>query len=99
MTAWDKDRVVENLSQRRELSEAAKALLNDRAFGHCYLDLRQRWFGLLMDEKHAGAAQDELCARLRGLEELLIEIGLLLTDYREASRKQAQANRPGMRDA
>ena len=38
---------IENLSERRELSDAAKALLADKAFGHVYKQLRQQWFNEL----------------------------------------------------
>ena len=79
---------IENLSERRELSDAAKALLNDKAFGHVYLQLRQRWFGLLMDQPHDGPLQTEYSARLRALDLIPTELSLLLTDYREASRRQ-----------
>jgi hypothetical protein len=77
---------IENLSERRELSDAAKALLADKAFGTVYLELRQRWFGQLMDEPHAGPKQDELAARLRALDAIPTELGLLLTDYRTDAR-------------
>jgi hypothetical protein len=73
---------IENLSERRELSEAAKALLADKAFGHVYLELRQRWFGLLMECPHEGQLQNEYAARLRALDAIPTELGLLLTNYR-----------------
>ena len=73
---------IENLSERRELSAAAKALLSDKAFGHVYLELRQRWFSQLMDEPHDGPVQAELTARLRALDAIPTELGLLLDNYR-----------------
>jgi hypothetical protein len=88
MSVFDEqDSKIESLSQRRELSEAAKALLADKAFGHAYLHLRQRWFGQLMDLPHDSPVQAELAARLRALDAIPVEISLLLTDYREANRK------------
>jgi len=87
MSAFDYKSNVENLSQRRELSDAAKALLADKAFGHAYLALRQRWFGQLMDLPHDCPQQVEIIARLRALDLIPTEISLLVTDFREASRK------------
>jgi hypothetical protein len=81
---------IENLSERRELSDAAKALLNDKAFGHVYLELRQRWFGQLMQQPHACEEQDELAARLRALEAIPTELGALLNDYRVAAQRSAR---------
>jgi hypothetical protein len=90
MSAFGTDR-VENLSQRRELSDAAKALLADKAFDHAYLALRKRWFGELMDQPHAGVKQDEIAARLRALDAIPTEIALLITDFREANRSARHA--------
>lgn len=84
---WDK---IESLSERRELSDAAKALLADKAFGHVYLELRQRWFGQLMEQPHASPVQDEWAARLRALDAIPTELALLLTDYREAAKQRAR---------
>jgi hypothetical protein len=73
---------IENLSERRELSEAAKALLADKAFGHVYRDLYERWYAQLLDAPPASPLQIDLVARLRTLELMLVELGLLLTNYR-----------------
>lgn len=81
---------IENLSERRELSAAAKALLSDKAFGHVYLELRQRWFGQLMEQPHAGVMQDELNARLRALDAIPTELGLLLDNYRVDAQRSAR---------
>jgi len=91
MSAFDDKDKIESLSQRRELSDAAKALLADKAFGHAYLSLRQRWFAQLMDQPHDGPVQAEYAARLRALDLIPTELSLLLTDYREAQRKAARA--------
>jgi hypothetical protein len=77
---------VESLSQRRELSDAAKALMADKAFGHVYKALRQRWFNQFMDLPGAGQAQDELAARLRALDAIPVELGLLLDEHRNHQR-------------
>jgi hypothetical protein len=91
MSALGSSDRIENLSERRELSDAAKVLLSDKAFGHVYLQLRQRWFNQLMDLPGGGPVQDELTARLRALDAIPTELALLLTDYREAYRKQRNA--------
>lgn len=78
---------IENLSERRELSEAAKALLADKAFGHVVLQLRQQWFGQLINCPYASPEQDELAARLRALDAIPALLGSLLTDYREAAKR------------
>lgn len=82
-----RESVVESLSQRRELSDAAKALLADKAFGHVVRRLQQQWIEQLLSTPHAGVEQDELSCRLRALDIILAELGALLTDYREAARK------------
>lgn len=91
MSALGSREKIESLSERRELSDAAKALLADKAFGHVYLQLRQRWFNQLLDLPHDGAVQTELAARLRALDAIPTELSLLLTDYREAAKQGARA--------
>ena len=73
---------IENLSERRELSDAAKALLADKAFGHVYKQLRQQWFNELLDQPHSGVKQDELAARLRALDVIPVALANLLNNYR-----------------
>jgi len=90
MSAFGPTGRIENLSERRELSDAAKALLADKAFGYVYLELRQRWFGQLMDEPHDGPVQAELAARLRALDAIPTELALLLTDYRADAARAAR---------
>ena len=81
---------IESLSERRELSAAAKALLADKAFGHVYLELRQRWFGQLMELPHDSPVQAELAARLRALDAIPTELGLLLDNYRVDAQRSAR---------
>ena len=80
---------VENLSERRELSGAAKALLSDRAFGHVYRQLRNQWINELLDQQHAGVRQDELAARLRALDVIPVALGNLLDNYRLDAQRSA----------
>jgi hypothetical protein len=73
---------LENLSERRDLSDAAKALLADRAFGHVYYELRQQWHDELMLLSHDGPMQVELAARLRALDIIPTMLAKLLENYR-----------------
>jgi hypothetical protein len=77
---------IENLSQRRELSDAAKALLADKAFGHAYRTLYNLWFNQLMNLPHASAAQDELAARLRALDLIPVELAREIENFRQDAR-------------
>ena len=83
---------VDSLSERRELSAAAKALINDQAFGHVYRQLRQQWFNELVDQPHAGVKQDELAARLRALDIIPLALGALLDNYRLDAQQKAVRN-------
>jgi hypothetical protein len=90
MSALGTSGKIENLSERRELSDAAKALLADKAFGHVYLQLRQRWFSQLLDLPHDSPVQAELAARLRALDAIPTELGALLSDYRIDAQRAAR---------
>jgi hypothetical protein len=85
-----RESIIENLSARRELSDAAKALLADKAFGHVFRKLHEQWLTELIGQKHAGPVQDELSCRLRSLDIVLLELSALLTDYREAAKRSAR---------
>jgi len=89
MSALGSREKIENLSERRELSAAAKALLSDKAFGHCYRQLRNQWFNELVDQPHAGVRQDELAARLRALDVIPVALGNLLDNYRLDAQRSA----------
>jgi hypothetical protein len=74
---------IESLSARREISDAAKALLADKAFGHVYRDLYERWYAQLLDAPPGSPEQADLVASIRALESLLVELGLLLQSPRQ----------------
>ena len=76
------------IETKRELSEAAKEFLANPGCQAAILQLRQRWFGLLLGEAAATPAQAELCARLRTLEALPHELQTLINDYRMAAEKR-----------
>jgi hypothetical protein len=73
---------IENLSERREMSDAAKALLNDKAFGHVYRVLYDQWFEQLLRQPHDSPMQVELAARLRALDLIPTMLAKLLENYR-----------------
>jgi hypothetical protein len=81
---------IENLSDRRELSDAAKALMADKAFAYAYFELRQRWFGELINLPGAGPKQDELSARLRALDLFHVELALLIDGFRADLQQRAR---------
>lgn len=81
---------IENLSERRELSASAKALLADKAFGHVYRMLRQQWFNELLELPHASVKQDELAARLRALDIIPVALANLLDNYRVDAQRAAR---------
>jgi hypothetical protein len=81
---------IDSLSERRELSAAAKALLADKAFGHVYRQLRQQWFNELLDQPNASVKQDELAARLRALDLIPLALGALLDNYRIDAQRSAR---------
>ena len=77
------------LEEKRELSEAATAFLADKSCQTAILSLRQRYFGLLLQEQAASPRQIELCARLRALDDFPHELGTLVNDYRMAKKPHA----------
>jgi hypothetical protein len=81
---------IESLSERRELSDAAKALLADRAFDQAWTQLRKLWFAELIQQPHASVKQDELAARLRALNAIAEELGALAEGYRNDLRMKAR---------
>ena len=79
---------LEHLSERRDLSDAAKALLADRAFGHVIGELRQQWYEELLLLPHDGPMQVELAARLRTLDLIPTVLAKLLENYRADLRSR-----------
>jgi hypothetical protein len=90
MSALGNREKIENLSDRRELSAAARALLGDKAFGYVYRQLRNQWFNEILDCPHASVRQDELAARLRALDLIPVALGNLLDNYRVDAQKAAR---------
>jgi hypothetical protein len=78
-----------DLHELRERAEAAKALLDDKAFQFALLSLRKRWFGQLLEQQGQTLRQAELCSMLRALELFPHELGTLVNDYRVALKRNA----------
>ena len=81
---------IENLSERRELADAAKALLADKAFGFVYRQLYDQWTEELMGQPHDGPLQAELAARLRALTLIPVALASLLANYRADAQRSAR---------
>lgn len=81
---------IENLSERRELSAAAQALLADKAFGYVYRQLYEQWLEQLLRQPHDGPAQVELAARLRALTIIPTVLAKLLENFRVDAQKAAR---------
>ena len=90
MSALGQSGRIENLSERRELSDAAKALLADKAFGFVYRQLYDQWTEQLMGLPHDGPEQVELCASLRALTVIPVILAKLLENYRADAQKAAR---------
>ena len=93
MSALGTNSRIENLGERRDLTDAAQALLADKAFGHVYRQLRQQWFNELLDLPHASVKQDELSARLRALDLIPVALAKLLENYRADQQQRAAQER------
>jgi hypothetical protein len=81
---------IENLSERRELSDAAKALLADKAFDYAWTELRKRWFAELILLPHACPQQDEVAAKLRALNAIAEELAAAREGYRNDLKMKAR---------
>ena len=90
MSALGNTGKVENLSERRELTDAAKVLLADKAFGHVYKQLRQQWFNQLLELPHDCPMQVEYAARLRALDLIPTSLAKLLENYHVDAQRSAR---------
>lgn len=74
---------------KRELSDAAKELLDNRAFDAAILSLRKRWFEqLMLAEKLEEMAQYR--AMIKTLEAIPAELKILINDYKKALHDAAR---------
>jgi hypothetical protein len=77
----------DDLSKKKELSDAASGLLSDKAFLQAILSLRKRWFDQLMGDLKA-KQQAELVAMLKALDTIPAELGTIINDYKMAMNRQ-----------
>lgn len=76
---------MNDLSFKRELAEASRDLLEDKAFQHACLALRKRWFEQALTVKDQSTKLEYL-AMLKALESIPQELSVLMNDYRMAKR-------------
>jgi len=84
-----------DLSQKRELHNQARELLDTPAFTEAILSLRKRWFNELMAAQPGDVnlaslgRQQEIISRLRALEAIPTELALLINDYKMELKRQS----------
>jgi hypothetical protein len=77
---------MNDLSNKKELADAARDLLDNKAFAHSILELRKRLF-----EELLGCHADELAefrAQIKALESIPTELTILMNNYKMAIRQQ-----------
>jgi hypothetical protein len=79
---------VQDLQKKRELSEAASELDDNKAFQQAILDLRKHWFNQLMTAALTTEAKLELIAQIKALELLPVQLKLYIKNYREDLKRQ-----------
>jgi hypothetical protein len=75
-----------DLQKKRELAEAARELMDNKAFAQAILELRQQMFQELMACQQAELS--EFRARIRALEALPAELGVLINNYKMAALRK-----------
>ena len=81
---------MNDLSQKRELHDEAKALLETRAFTESILGLRKRWFAELI-EAETTEQKLALIERIKALEAIPLELKVQMNDYVMAKRREGHA--------
>lgn len=82
---------MNDLSQKRELRDQAKELLDTKAFTDAVLSLRKRWFAELMEAK--GTEEKlALIERIKALEAIPLELQTIVNDYTMAARQRGSAH-------
>ena len=78
-----------DLTRKRELFDAAKGLIDDKAFDAAVLSLRKRWFDALMATNEMEQMK-EYRAMIKALEAIPVELNLLINDYKKAVHDAAR---------
>jgi hypothetical protein len=77
---------MNDLSNKKELADAARDLLDNKAFAQAILELRKRLF-----EELLGCQADQLIefrAQIKALESIPAELTILMNNYKMAIRQQ-----------
>jgi hypothetical protein len=78
---------MNDLSQKRELHDAAKDLLDDKAFTEAILKMRKDRFSELMSETTRDKVRKlDLIAELRAIETIPQELAAIVADFKMAKR-------------
>jgi hypothetical protein len=78
-----------DLTRKRELFDAAKDLIDDKAFDAAVLSLRRRWFDALMATNEMEQMK-EYRAMIKALEAIPVELTVLINDYKKAVHDAAR---------
>jgi hypothetical protein len=78
---------VQDLQQKRELNDAAKELLENKAFTQAIMDLRKRWYDQLMTTA-VREQRDELIAMSKALEAIPTELTVIMNNFKMGLRQQ-----------
>ena len=76
----------DDLSHKRELADAARNLVDDRAFTQAILSLRKRWFEELLAADTNRRIRD-LRSQINALEAIPTELNILINDYKMAVKR------------
>jgi flagellar motor switch/type III secretory pathway protein FliN len=79
---------VQDLQKKRELNDAAKDLLENKAFLQAIIELRKRWFDELMTAAETKEQRDELIAKMKALEAIPTELTVIMNNYKMGLRQQ-----------
>jgi hypothetical protein len=77
----------DELQMKRELADAAKELMDNKAFAQAILELRKRWFELMLTELNL-RLRDEQIAMIKALEAIPAELTIIMNNYKMALRQK-----------
>jgi hypothetical protein len=78
---------VQDLQKKRELHDAAKELLDNKAFLQAIIELRKRWYDQIL-AMAKGEQRDELIAMSKALDALAPELSVIMNNFKMALRRQ-----------
>jgi len=77
----------DDLSKKRESAEAAKSVIEDKAFQQAVSQLRARWYEQMLATRDR-EQRDELMAMSKALRGIQDELNVLMNDYKMALRQK-----------